>query len=48
LDFYIPPRRAFEEGNYEPTTCPLKPGCGELLVDAALRLLGELKSEENL
>jgi hypothetical protein len=43
LDFYIPTRRAFEEGHYEPTTCPLEPGCGELLVNTALKLLGELK-----
>jgi hypothetical protein len=43
LDFYIPTRRAFEEGNYEPTTCPLEPGCGELLVAAAVKLLHELK-----
>ena len=43
LDFYIPTRRAFEEGHYEPTTCPLEPGCGERLVDAAVRLLHELK-----
>jgi neutral ceramidase len=43
LDFYIPTRRAFEEGHYEPTTCPLEPGCGELLVQAALKLLNELK-----
>jgi neutral ceramidase len=43
LDFYIPTRRAFEEGNYEPTTCPLEPGCGELLVQAAVKLLNELK-----
>ena len=35
LDFYIPTRRAFEEGHYEPTTCPLEPGCGEQLVHAA-------------
>jgi hypothetical protein len=46
LDFYIPTRRAFEEGHYEPTTCPLEPGCGELLVQAALRLLHELKPKE--
>jgi hypothetical protein len=45
LDFYIPTRRAFEEGHYEPTTCPLRPGCGELLVQAAVTLLNELKSE---
>jgi hypothetical protein len=43
LDFYIPTRRAFEEGHYEPTTCPLEPGCGELLVQAAVKLLHELK-----
>ncbi|MBE7500470.1 MAG: hypothetical protein HS113_09235 [Verrucomicrobiales bacterium] len=43
LDFYIPTRRAFEEGNYEPNTCPLEPGCGELLVQAAVTLLNELK-----
>lgn len=42
-DFYIPTRRAFEEGHYEPTTCPLEPGCGELLVNAAVKLLKELK-----
>lgn len=43
LDFYIPTQRAFEEGNYEPTTCPLEPGCGERLVGAAVGLLNELK-----
>jgi hypothetical protein len=43
LDFYIPTRRAFEEGHYEPTTCPLEPGCGERLVQAAVKLLNELK-----
>ena len=43
MDFYIPTRRAFEEGNYEPTTCPLEPGCGERLVSAAVGLLLELK-----
>jgi hypothetical protein len=43
LDFYIPTRRAFEEGHYEPTTCPLESGCGERLVAAAVRLLNQLK-----
>jgi len=43
LDFYIPTRRAFEEGQYEPATCPLAPGCGERLVEAAVKLLNELK-----
>ena len=44
MDFYIPTRRAFEEGNYEPTACPLEPGCGELLVEAAVKVLNELKN----
>jgi len=43
LDFYIPTRRAFEEGNHEPTTCPPEPGCGERLVVAAVKLLAELR-----
>ena len=43
IDFYIPTRRAFEEGNYEPTTCPLEPGCGERLIAAAVKLLNKLK-----
>jgi hypothetical protein len=43
LDFYIPTRRAFEEGHYEPTTCPLEPGCGELLVQTAVKLLHQLR-----
>jgi hypothetical protein len=43
IDFYIPTRRAFEEGHYEPTTCPLVPGCGERLVEAAINLLNDLK-----
>jgi hypothetical protein len=42
LDFYIPTRRAFAEGHYEPTTCPLEPGCGERLVEAAVKLLAAL------
>ncbi|MDA1276246.1 MAG: hypothetical protein O2960_19700 [Verrucomicrobia bacterium] len=43
VDFYIPTRRAFEEGSYEITTCSLAPGCGELLVETALTLLTSLK-----
>jgi hypothetical protein len=43
VDFYIPTRRAFEEGSYEVSTCPLQPGCGEALLDSAGRLLNELK-----
>ena len=43
VDFYIPTRRAFEEGSYEVTTCPLDPGCGEILLDTARAALRELK-----
>ena len=43
IDFYIPTRRAFEEGSYEVSTCPLESGCGELLAQAATGLLQELK-----
>ena len=42
VDFYIPTRRAFSEGSYEVTTCPLDPGCGEILLDAARETLNEL------
>ena len=42
LDFYIPTRRAFAEGHYEPTTCPLEPGCGERMVAVAVELLLQL------
>jgi neutral ceramidase len=43
LDFYILTRQAFEEGHYEPATCPLQPDCGERLVEAPVKLLNELK-----
>ena len=43
VDYYIPTRRAFEEGSYEVSTCPLDPGCGELLTTTAIRLLERLK-----
>jgi len=42
-DFYVPTRRAFAEGSYEVVTCPLEPGCGEALADAAVGLLRRLK-----
>jgi hypothetical protein len=45
-DFYIPTRKAFEEGHYEPTTCPLKPGVGEQFAQSALELLLTLKATE--
>ncbi|MFK7818836.1 MAG: hypothetical protein AB8G99_08960, partial [Planctomycetaceae bacterium] len=47
VDFYIPTRRAFEEGSYEVTTCPLDPGCGEILLDTARSALNELKAMDN-
>jgi neutral ceramidase len=43
VDYYVPTRRAFEEGSYEVTTCPLEPGCGELLIDTARKLLNAVK-----
>ncbi|HOC56733.1 MAG TPA: neutral/alkaline non-lysosomal ceramidase N-terminal domain-containing protein [Verrucomicrobiota bacterium] len=40
---YIPTLKAFGEGSYEVTNARAKPGAGEMLVDAAVRLLKELK-----
>ena len=42
-DYYVPTRKAFAEGSYEVVTCPLKPGCGEALVETAVKLLKSLK-----
>jgi hypothetical protein len=36
---YIPTKRAYEEGNYEPTNSTVLSGSGEKLVEAAVRLL---------
>ncbi len=36
---YVPDRKAYAEGNYEPTNSFCAPGGGEMLVDAATRLL---------
>jgi len=43
VDYYIPTKRAFAEGSYEVTTCPLDPGCGEQFVEAALDTLRQVK-----
>ncbi len=43
VDFYVPTKKAFAEGGYEVCTSPMKPGGGELLTEAAVRLLMELK-----
>lgn len=48
LTFCNPTRRAYEEGHYEPTTCPLEPGCGERLVAADVTILNELKPQRPL
>jgi hypothetical protein len=43
---YIPTRRAFAEGGYEPANSKIAPGGGEQLVDAAVGLLQQLKGGE--
>jgi neutral ceramidase len=43
LDFYIPTRRGFEKGHYDRSTCPLKPGDAERLVEAAVKPPNKLK-----
>lgn len=40
---YIPTKRAFAEGSYEIVNSQIQPGAGEMLVDAAVGLLKELK-----
>ncbi len=40
---YIPDRKAFIEGNYEPVSSRCAPGSGEILVENALNLLNEIK-----
>ncbi|MCC6494504.1 MAG: neutral/alkaline non-lysosomal ceramidase N-terminal domain-containing protein [Pirellulales bacterium] len=40
---YIPTKRAFAEGSYEPTNSIIAPGGGEMLVEAAGKLLDELR-----
>lgn len=43
---YIPTRRAFAEGHYEPTNSRVQPGGGEMMVETAIRLLRELAPED--
>jgi neutral ceramidase len=45
VDWYVPTLKASAEGSYEVTTSAVRPGAGERLVEAALRLLRELKAE---
>jgi hypothetical protein len=42
---YVPTRAAYVGGGYEATNSALEPGSGELLVEAAVRLLRELAGE---
>jgi neutral ceramidase len=39
---YVPDRRSFAEGNYEPESARCAPGSGERLVEAAARMLDDL------
>lgn len=41
---YVPDRKAFIEGNYEPVSSRVTPGSGEILAERALALLNGLKS----
>jgi len=43
---YVPTRKAFAEGSYETVNSRIQPGGGEMLVDAAVRLLNELKTAD--
>lgn len=40
---YVPTKKAFTEGSYEITNARVKSGAGEMLVDAAIKLLKEVK-----
>ena len=40
---YVPNRKAYPEGNYEPVSARCAPGSGELLVDMASRMLAEMR-----
>jgi len=42
---YVPTLKAFGEGSYEVTNARVKPGAGQMLVDASLSLLRQLKPD---
>ena len=42
---YIPTRRAFAEGGYEPANSKIIPGGGEMLAEAAIGLLQSLHEQ---
>jgi len=44
---YVPTRKAFSQGSYETINSRLAPGGGEMMVEAAINLLNEIKIEDN-
>jgi hypothetical protein len=44
---YVPDRKAYVEGNYEPVSARCGPGSGELLAEKALAMLNEMKRKAN-
>lgn len=44
---YVPTRKAFSQGSYETINSRLSPGGGEMMVEAAISLLNEIKKESN-
>src|SRR4029078_2332337 len=44
---YIPDRRSYAEGNYEPVSARCAAGSGEQLVEVAAKLLNQLHSESD-
>ena len=43
---YVPTEKAFRQGSYETINSRLAPGGGELMVDAAIRMLTKIKKDE--
>jgi hypothetical protein len=43
---YIPDRKGYLEGNYEPVSSRCAPGAGEIMVEQALELLNQLKFDD--
>lgn len=44
---YVPTRKAFSQGSYETINSRLAPGGGEMMVEMAIKLLKEIKNEDN-
>jgi neutral ceramidase len=44
---YVPTRKAFGEGSYETVNSRVQPGGGEMAVEAAIRLLKQLKDDKS-